>query len=176
MASESRSLSPQVAATERTQQWLALSITHGLGPTRVRRLIEAFGNVGAIFRASLTELEATGIPAAVAQSIATGKSMELAHEEWTEVVEFGATLMCPDDDDFPARLGDLRSATGAVHSRRGLGSNAAGDCNRGHASSHAVWSRNGRAAGDRPGGTRFGDSQRSGAWCGRCGASRGAHS
>ncbi len=107
MASESTSPSPRVAAEARTQYWLALSLTHGLGPTRVRRLIEAFGNVEAVFRASLTELEATGMPAAVAQSIATGKSMELAQEEWTEVVEFGASLMCPDDNDFPQRLGEI---------------------------------------------------------------------
>jgi DNA processing protein len=96
-----------VLAEERVLRWLALSLTSGLGPTRVRRLIEAFGNVEAVFRASLTELEATGLPAASAQSLATGKSMELAQQEWSDTTEFGATLMCPDDDDYPKRINEI---------------------------------------------------------------------
>jgi DNA processing protein len=49
------------AVREDTLQWLALSLTPGLGPTRARRLVEHMGNVAAVFRASLTELEATGV-------------------------------------------------------------------------------------------------------------------
>jgi hypothetical protein len=41
-------------------QWLALALIPRLGPTRTRRLIEHFGGVQNIFKASLTELEATG--------------------------------------------------------------------------------------------------------------------
>ena len=70
------------AATEQILQWLAPGLTPGLGPTRVRHLEEHFGNVAAIFRASLTELEATGLLAASAQSLGTGKSLELARRNW----------------------------------------------------------------------------------------------
>jgi hypothetical protein len=69
------------AVAEQTLQRLALGLTPGLGPTRARRLVEHFGNVTAVFRASLTELEATGLLAVSAQSLGTGKSMELAQEE-----------------------------------------------------------------------------------------------
>ena len=41
-------------------EWLALSLTPGLGPTRARKLVEHFGSAEAVFRASLTELESTG--------------------------------------------------------------------------------------------------------------------
>ena len=64
--------SPGFAA--RTREWLALSATPGLGPTRIKRLLEHFGDVARVFRASLTELEAAGIPAVAAQAIAGGKS------------------------------------------------------------------------------------------------------
>src|SRR5882672_735424 len=57
---------------------LALALTPGLGPTRVRKLVEHFGSAERVFHASLTELEATGMPVVSAQSLATGKSMELA--------------------------------------------------------------------------------------------------
>jgi excinuclease UvrABC nuclease subunit len=44
-------------------EWLALSLTQGLGPTRARKLVEHFGSPEAVFRASLTELEEAGIQA-----------------------------------------------------------------------------------------------------------------
>ena len=58
-------------------EWLAISLTPGLGPTKARKLVEHFGTPEAVFRASLTELESTGIQAVSAQSLATGKSAEL---------------------------------------------------------------------------------------------------
>jgi len=61
--------------------WLALALTPGLGPTRARRVVEHFGGIEAVFRASLTELEATGIQVVSAQALASGQSLELAQEE-----------------------------------------------------------------------------------------------
>src|ERR1700680_235084 len=61
--------------------WLALSLTEGLGPRRARSLVEHLGGVQNVFKASLTELEAAGIRAVSAQSLATGCSTELAHDE-----------------------------------------------------------------------------------------------
>jgi DNA processing protein len=92
------------AATEQVLQWLALGLTPGLGPTRARHLVERFGNVGAIFRASLTELEATGLLAVSAQALGTGKSMELAQEELEKAKAVGAGIVALDDPAYPARL------------------------------------------------------------------------
>ena len=41
--------------------WLALNLTPGLGPTKGRKPVEHFGGIANIFKATLTELEATGI-------------------------------------------------------------------------------------------------------------------
>ena len=99
-------LAPTVAtgAGENTLQWLALGLTPGLGATRVRRLVEHFGSVAAVFRASLTELEATGMLAVSAQAIATGKSLELAQEEGTRAAAAGARILTLDDPAYPAQL------------------------------------------------------------------------
>src|SRR6266436_8601549 len=61
--------------------WLALSLTPGLGPKRGRSLVEHLGGVENIFKPSLTELEAAGVRAVSAQSLATGRSTELAQDE-----------------------------------------------------------------------------------------------
>jgi DNA processing protein len=85
-------------------QWLALTRTPGLGPTRARRLVEHFGNVAAVFRASLTELEATGLLAVSAQSLGTGRSLEVAQEEAARAAAAGVQLVSIEDAAYPARL------------------------------------------------------------------------
>jgi DNA processing protein len=84
--------------------WLALALTPRLGPTRARRLVEHFGGVQNIFKASLTELEATGIQTVSAQSLGTGQSMELAHDELGRVAAAGVSVVCLDDCTYPAQL------------------------------------------------------------------------
>jgi len=87
--------------------WLAISLTPGLGPTKSRKLVEHFGGPEAVFRASLTELEATGIQAVSAQSLATGKSAELAREEMARASAEGATVISLDDPCYPPRLKEI---------------------------------------------------------------------
>jgi DNA processing protein len=85
-------------------QWLALALTSRLGPTRARRLVEHFGGVQNIFKASLTELEATGIQTVSAQSLGTGQSMELAHDELGRVTAAGVSVVCLDGSTYPEPL------------------------------------------------------------------------
>jgi DNA processing protein len=87
-----------------TLQWLALALTPGIGPTRARRLVEFLGSIQAVFRASLTELEATGIQAVSAQSLGTGRSMELAHDEMARAVAAGVQVVGLEDPAYPSQL------------------------------------------------------------------------
>ena len=84
--------------------WLALALTPGLGPARARHLVERLGGVERVLRASLTELEAAGLPAASAQSLALGKSLELAQEELGRAAAAGAVLLPLEDAGYPAEL------------------------------------------------------------------------
>jgi DNA processing protein len=90
--------------SETSMQWLALALTPGLGPTKARRVIEFFGSVQALFRASLTELEAAGLRAVSAQSLGTGRSMELAQDELGKVAAAEAHIVSLDDPGYPAQL------------------------------------------------------------------------
>jgi len=92
---------------EQTLQWLALGLTPGLGPSRARRLVEHFGSVAAVFRASLTELEAKGLLAVSGQSLGTGKSLELAQEELAKTAAAGVVIVSLDDPAYPARLKEI---------------------------------------------------------------------
>lgn len=88
-------------------EWLAIALTQGMGPTRSRKLVEHFGSPDAVLRASLTELEAAGIQAVSAQSLATGKSAELAREEIANATAAGATVISIEDPVYPARLKEI---------------------------------------------------------------------
>jgi len=88
-------------------EWLSISLTPGLGPTKARKLVEHFGSAEAVFRASLTELESTGIQAVSAQSLATGKSAELAREEIAQAAAAGVTILSMDDPSYPPRLKEI---------------------------------------------------------------------
>ncbi|HEX6803164.1 MAG TPA: DNA-processing protein DprA [Terriglobales bacterium] len=84
--------------------WLALTLTPGLGPTRAKRLVEFFGGIESVLHASLTELEAAGLPVEAAQSLGTGRSVELAHDETAKAAAAGAHLIALDDTRYPTRL------------------------------------------------------------------------
>src|SRR6202035_344998 len=78
-------------------EWLVISLTPGGGAREARRLVEHFGSAEAVFHASLTELESTGMQAVSAQSIATGKSAEMAREEVARAAAAGVTVVSLED-------------------------------------------------------------------------------
>ncbi|MFZ0800292.1 MAG: DNA-processing protein DprA [Terriglobales bacterium] len=94
-------------ASYQSTYWLALALTPGLGPTRIKKLIEQYGAAEHVFQASLTELEATGMRAVSAQSIATGKSLELAQQECAKAAEAGARIISLSDPEYPSRLKEI---------------------------------------------------------------------
>lgn len=101
--------------------WLALTLTPGLGPTRARKLVEFFGNVAGVFNASLTELEAAGLPAQAAQSLGTGRSVELAHDEIAKAAAAEIKLVTLDDAEYPARLRQIYDPPLVLYVRGNVG-------------------------------------------------------
>lgn len=91
----------------RRNHWLALALTPGLGPTRARKLVDHCGGIDRIFRASLTELEAAGLRAESAQSIALGRSLQLAEEELLRAATAGAQILTLDEPSYPELLRNI---------------------------------------------------------------------
>lgn len=84
--------------------WLALALAPGMGPTRCFRAVRQLRSIQRLFGASLTELEGAGLPAAAAQFVFHGRARKAAEEEMRRVGEQGASLLTPDDQDYPERL------------------------------------------------------------------------
>src|SRR2546423_15419655 len=103
MATKTQAVSAARSAGANTHLWLGLVLTPGLGPTRGRKLAEHCGGIEKVFQASLTELEAAGLQAHSAQSIATGKSQGLGQGELVGVATAGARTGSLDEGGDPPR-------------------------------------------------------------------------
>lgn len=87
--------------------WLALGLTPGLGARNAAKLLQAFGSPDAVFRAPLTELEAQGIPAVVAQAIRSGQSQSAAAKELAAVQKASVRLITWEEPAYPPRLREI---------------------------------------------------------------------
>ena len=95
----------QRAATDEARlAWLALTLTPGMGPTRCSRVMQRVGDAARLFSLGLTELEAAGMSAASAQFVFDGRARSAAMKELDATREQHATLLTPDDSDYPEGL------------------------------------------------------------------------
>ena len=95
------------ALDEERLAWLALTMTEGLGPTRIWRAVNATGSAERVVGLTLTQLEALRLPAVAAQSIVSGHSRAEAEKEWKRVQEDGGAIIAPVDATYPARLREI---------------------------------------------------------------------
>jgi DNA processing protein len=84
--------------------WMALTLTPGMGPTRVARAMEMAGDAARIFEMPLTELESLRIPAKAAQFVVDGRARAAAEKEAKLVADAGACYVTPMDAEYPGRL------------------------------------------------------------------------
>ncbi|HVB33364.1 MAG TPA: DNA-processing protein DprA [Patescibacteria group bacterium] len=87
--------------------WLALGLVPGLGARNAGKLLKAFGDPDRIFRASLTELESQGLPAAAAQAIHSQQALRRAEKELARVKEIGCQLVTWNDAVYPRLLREI---------------------------------------------------------------------
>jgi DNA processing protein len=92
---------------EETLYWLALRMVPGLGTLGSLRLLEKLRSPASIFRASASELEATGLSAAQARNITSGYSFDDAVEQQQKMLAAGAQLITIHDARYPARLREI---------------------------------------------------------------------
>jgi DNA processing protein len=98
----------QAAPSQEEQiHWLALTSVPGLGSITILRILERFRNPQAVFRASASELEASGLSPAIARSIASGIAFEDAADQHERMLRAGVTLLSIQDQRYPALLREI---------------------------------------------------------------------
>jgi DNA processing protein len=97
--------------------WLALLMTPGLGTRRATLLLEHWHTPQAIFRASASELQASGLSGAVARSVASACSFEDAAAQQQQLRQAGAQLIPLTDARYPDPLRRIYDPPPALFAR-----------------------------------------------------------
>jgi DNA processing protein len=92
---------------ERYTYWLAVLLTPGVGARLAAELLKRFSTPEKIFAASLTELEACGLPAPVAQTIVSGRPLKAAEQELEKVRQLDCQLLSWDQPEYPKLLQEI---------------------------------------------------------------------
>ncbi len=97
-------MSLEGALVDSLAYWIGFNKVRGIGPARLRALIDAFGSVEAAWRAAPEALRDVGLDRRSAQNLMEQRgTMDLA-AELSRVEKAGITLLTWDDPRYPARL------------------------------------------------------------------------
>jgi DNA processing protein len=89
---------------EASLSWFALTLTPGIAARLSARLLREFGSPEAIFRASLTSLEACNLPAPTAQAIFKKQLFWRAEKEVDAVRRIGCRILNWTEPEYPQSL------------------------------------------------------------------------
>jgi DNA processing protein len=85
-----------------------LAQVEGLGPVKLRRLIDAFGSAEGVLAASRADLEAVdGIGPRLARAVLDPEAEERAKRRLALLAGAGVRVLFPDDDEFPPGLREI---------------------------------------------------------------------
>ncbi len=92
-------------ATPAARQYLRWALVEGVGPTLLKRMLEALGGIDATLGAPAHRLAAVrGIGARTADRIARMRDVVDVGAELRAAAELGVRIVCPEDPDFPPGL------------------------------------------------------------------------
>jgi DNA processing protein len=89
---------------EASLSWLALTLTPGVAARLTGRLLREFGTPEAVFRASLTALEACNLPAPAAQAIFKKQMFWRAEKEVDAIRRIGCRILNCTEPEYPQSL------------------------------------------------------------------------
>ncbi len=95
-------------ADTETPALIALSTVQGLGPSRIRRLVDYFGSARRALKASVNELQCvSGVGAIIASEIARMDSRSVTNEQLRRARRTGALMLRRQEDRYPPLLKEI---------------------------------------------------------------------
>src|SRR5574341_753458 len=90
------------------EYWLGFSLVSGIGPVRLRRMLERFGSPGAAWQASDLDLRALGLDERALASLHATRAQVDLQAEMARLDRLGIAMLTWDDPDYPTLLAQLR--------------------------------------------------------------------
>jgi DNA processing protein len=88
--------------------WLGFDLAKGIGPARVRRLLEHFGSLEEAWHATASNLEAAGLDRRTIRQLVELRRKVDPAAELARLDKLGIAMLTWDDGDYPALLAQLR--------------------------------------------------------------------
>jgi len=79
----------------------------GIGATRLRILMDYFGNIEEAWKASIEQLQLAGISKKLAQALVNFRSQVVLDEVWKRIEAAGISILTWEEQEYPARLHEL---------------------------------------------------------------------
>jgi DNA processing protein len=89
--------------------WIGFNKVSGIGPTRLKALLDAFGDIETAWHAAEYDLKAVGFGSKIIQSLLDTRDKLDLDEELARVEELGFHVITWEDDDYPVRLSEIHS-------------------------------------------------------------------
>jgi DNA processing protein len=100
--------------------WLGFHLTKGIGPARIERLLDYFGDLATAWAARPGELERAGLGEALRANLAATRRDYDLDRELDRIARAGVTLLTWDDPAYPARLRQIRGAPPVLYVKGAL--------------------------------------------------------
>src|SRR5919204_5086741 len=95
---------------EQTAYWVALSTVPGIGPARMRKLLDYFGNAEEAWSATYGDLLQAGLDAKTTEALATARRAADLDAEMQRLDKMGARALTWETEGYPKRLRELEDA------------------------------------------------------------------
>jgi DNA processing protein len=100
--------------------WIGFNLVRGIGPAKVRALLDHFGDLGAAWGASHAELQAAGLDKRALDSLEAARTRIDLDTALASVERAGAQALCWDDVAYPRRLREIANPPPVLYVRGDL--------------------------------------------------------
>jgi DNA processing protein len=95
---------PEETAVGELRYWIGFNIVQGIGPARVRALLDHFGSLEMAWRADSAELKRAGLDRRAIENLLTTRSRISLDEEMEKIARQGVTVLTWDHPAYPSLL------------------------------------------------------------------------
>ena len=115
--SEGHSGSPQPRQPGATAYWIAFNRVNGIGPARLRALLDECGSVETAWHASIQQLQAARLDRRSIESLLNARREIHPEQEYSRVQAAGVTVLTWDDPDYPTALRTIDASPPVLYLR-----------------------------------------------------------
>ena len=107
--SESMQVKLEALMGDKRRFWIGFNRVLGIGPARIRKLLDAFGDLELAWNASREELHSAGLGPKTTQALLDTRAQLDLDRELARIDRFGFQILTWEDDAYPTRLLEIHA-------------------------------------------------------------------